>query len=471
MSEPAAVVAVEVREALAGQIDAANSEDDMIQTLGCPICHNPAYAWNETTASVEAVVTVCCGNLVHRGCHQRSLELNKKCPQCQRASTDGEQLRPASRHEHRMLEVIKVDCPQGCGQQLQFQRLWFHIYQADGCARTPLRCTNGQCDTHFLRLDAAKHHGECAHLLIPCGICSAEVPRGQRQGHQRNVCPMAQIKCDFCRTDGIRRCRMEAHHTESCTGFVPMRVLMQVLQEHKLDSARRESALLRQVHALQSAQHCLLADAGLKVHVVQVPQALGELLGSDGARHEVRAEGTDFPIVLLRKEGQLLVDFSEGKGERMAVSVAGRSTEVQKLVPEDTAGEPGAIAVVAPECPAVAGEYTKLKERVDGKAVWGKGQCRIMFSTAFGNRWLVSTAAGATQSNSWAGVQFYSQTVGQGPAQIPFLTYQNPTYGHGQPARGTSLTAVARKPDFKPVPLCPLADVADVSEVCITVHK
>eukprot|EP01062_Namystynia_karyoxenos_P023742 TRINITY_DN1919_c0_g2_i1.p1 TRINITY_DN1919_c0_g2~~TRINITY_DN1919_c0_g2_i1.p1 ORF type:complete len:501 (+),score=116.75 TRINITY_DN1919_c0_g2_i1:106-1503(+) len=460
MSEPAVVVAEQVRKAIAGQIDAANPGEALIQHLLCAICHHPSYSWNAQTGSVEAVTITCCGQIWHRDCIQQALALRGNCPMCREVPT-GNKLQPANRRECGMLGTIQVKCPQKCGKSIPFDQLHRHVHQPDGCTMSQLRCTNEGCTATFLRRDAVQHKRECVHLLAPCGLCGADVPRGLHQEHQRSVCPMAVVSCEFCKADGIRRSQMEAHRTEACTGFVPMRVMMRMFQDFKQEMQTQmqtqQDALRRQVQT----QELLLADAGYEQHTVQLPRPLGDLLEREGARHEVRVEGVDSPIVLFNKGGQVFSEpYLSEPGKTIVLRIAGQ--RINLGFRNITADEPACIRIDSAECPEVAGVYTKCPERIEDKAVWGKGECRIMYDTPFGRRWLVSTTANATRQNSWAGVKLYHSEASAPPSPVrqAFLTYQHPQLGHGKQALNSAATAV-------PQVGCPLANVAHETEILV----
>eukprot|EP01062_Namystynia_karyoxenos_P030288 TRINITY_DN22639_c0_g1_i1.p1 TRINITY_DN22639_c0_g1~~TRINITY_DN22639_c0_g1_i1.p1 ORF type:complete len:482 (+),score=117.16 TRINITY_DN22639_c0_g1_i1:86-1531(+) len=433
-------------DALAGQIDAADSGPHT-EELQCSVCHHPCF---------KCPVQTPCQHIFHRDCIEQYVQARQQrkhgkggrsCPICRSRLPDP--LEDAPLAIRGMLNKTKVNCPQGCGKEVPFEQLHKHVHDEDGCPFTPLVCGNGTCGASYLRRDAPAHRRTCGHAIVPCGSCGEKLRRASLQAHEKKT------TCPYCQKQGIPGCCLDAHMHKECTGAMPVHHHMRMMQE------------LRQLqHQMQSLQH-VLGHTGTQFRDVALPKSLRDLLAVDGARYELRVDGIDTPFVLHREDGRLFTDCSAYRGAQpVCLSIAGHSTPPQEGTTEEELqqeGEPPVLVVASLERPQCAGRYTKLKDRVNGKAVWGCGNNRILMHSS--THWhLVTNPAGASNSGYHSYLALYNQGGVQGslyPPQHPLHTY-NPNSA----APNSSITAEFSPPQVdKDQGLCPFAAAAGATEV------
>eukprot|EP01062_Namystynia_karyoxenos_P018233 TRINITY_DN1677_c0_g1_i2.p1 TRINITY_DN1677_c0_g1~~TRINITY_DN1677_c0_g1_i2.p1 ORF type:complete len:418 (+),score=118.67 TRINITY_DN1677_c0_g1_i2:103-1356(+) len=193
--------------ALAGQMTVPG-EPACFKDFECPICHNHTF---------DNMAFTVCEHVFHQQCIDDAIERNPECPTCRKPLPAGEErFKELPRPTRRMFNGVKVPCPQGCGDEREYETLRGHI--EDSCVNTPFRCDSEGCGQVFPRGAAIEHSRECLHMFVDCDQeCGEKVKRGELQRHKDAECTHRKVRCPHCHQEGVVFCKTDEHLKE-CTG-------------------------------------------------------------------------------------------------------------------------------------------------------------------------------------------------------------------------------------------------------------
>ena len=134
----------------------------------------------------------CCGQQFCEHCLEKWLLKNKTCPHCRSANFSHVFMHPTSRK----VGNLKVYCPNrqhGCKVVLKISEYEQHLSTTDdrGCLYVKLKCPND---------------------------CTAEVFRGEMQGHIHKECPRRLVSCFYCNLQGEHQ-HITGDHEEECPSY------------------------------------------------------------------------------------------------------------------------------------------------------------------------------------------------------------------------------------------------------------
>ena len=134
----------------------------------------------------------CCGQQFCKDCLEKWLLKNKTCPHCRSKIFSHVFMHPTSRK----VGNLKVYCPNrqhGCKVVLKISECEQHLSTTDdrGCLYVKLKCPND---------------------------CTAEVFRGEMQGHIQKECPRRLVSCFHCNLQGEHQ-HITGDHEEECPSY------------------------------------------------------------------------------------------------------------------------------------------------------------------------------------------------------------------------------------------------------------
>lgn len=110
---------------------------------------------------------------------------------------------------------FKISCRfkvNGCQTIIPYESVENHekecFFQKKRCSEFP------QCQQEVLLKDYQYHLKNCEHIKTECVHCKASLPRKETDTHIKNICPLALIKCQFCKKEAFRK--LLAKHEEEC---------------------------------------------------------------------------------------------------------------------------------------------------------------------------------------------------------------------------------------------------------------
>ena len=157
--------------------------EDPPEELTCSVC---------IKVLCEPYLMNCCGQQFCKDCLEKWLLKNKTCPHCRSENFSLVLMQPTSRE----VGELKVYCPNkqdGCKVVLKISEYEEHLSTTDdeGCLYVELKCPND---------------------------CTAEVFRGEMQGHIQKECPRRLVSCFHCNLQGEHQ-HITGDHEEECPSF------------------------------------------------------------------------------------------------------------------------------------------------------------------------------------------------------------------------------------------------------------
>ena len=134
----------------------------------------------------------CCGQQFCEHCLEKWLLKNKTCPHCRSTDFYHVFMHPTSR-KVRNLKVYCHNRQHGCKVVLKISEYEQHLSTTDdrGCLYVKLKCPND---------------------------CTAEVFRGEMQGHIQKECPRRLVSCFHCNLQGEHQ-HITGDHEEECPSY------------------------------------------------------------------------------------------------------------------------------------------------------------------------------------------------------------------------------------------------------------
>ncbi|KAL1871870.1 hypothetical protein VTK73DRAFT_1838 [Phialemonium thermophilum] len=180
-------------------------QDEVDDTLLCPICHNPFES---------PVTTKQCGHTFCARCLRRATALQPVCPIDRRPllAYDEDQLCTA-RIITDQLDRLRVRCPNRTCDQVTARSLVAAHYERH-CPYTPVACPDPLCDRPVARRYVTEERG-CLHHAVPCAYCSKMIQAADLDEHHSGNCSGNTVKCEFCSV-AVARHRLAEHVSEKC---------------------------------------------------------------------------------------------------------------------------------------------------------------------------------------------------------------------------------------------------------------
>ncbi|XP_069133693.1 TNF receptor-associated factor 6-like isoform X1 [Argopecten irradians] len=157
-----------------------------------------------------------CGHRFCQNCIKRWLRETEAEPRCpvDNAPLGEGQIFPDNFAKREILALL-VKCPnhkEGCDTQVVLKQLQKHLEICEfACVPCPNRCSH-----ILLRKDLNNHLEDVCHLrTVKCPTCHTELQAEYLQNHV-DICPLANVECQFCGNDGLIREQLQRHLSNDC---------------------------------------------------------------------------------------------------------------------------------------------------------------------------------------------------------------------------------------------------------------
>ena len=264
--------------------------EDPPEELTCSVCMK---------VLCEPHLMNCCGQQFCEHCLEKWLLKNKTCPHCRSADFYHVFMHPTSRK----VGNLKVYCPNrqhGCKVVLKISEYEQHLSTTDdgGCLYVKLKCPN-DCTAEVFRGEMQGHiQKECPRRLVSCFHCNLQGEHQHITGDHEEECPSYPLLCPRGCKDTVLRKYLEAHqdtcplervlcpfHQLGCEA----EVCRKDLAKHVDTSALQHMTVLAKSHMALSEQHAVLEaeHAILKEEHVKLAMKHSELEKNCTARKEL----------------------------------------------------------------------------------------------------------------------------------------------------------------------------------------
>ncbi|KAF4567522.1 hypothetical protein EYR40_006524 [Pleurotus pulmonarius] len=185
-----------------------NYVDSPNSNLTCCICRAPF---------VKPVTTRTCMHTFCYDCIIQALQHSPHCP-VDRSSLVQDDLLPSDPIIRSLVDELIIECtnlPIGCTETFQRQLLESHL--KDACQYTEVTCGEDECNEVVLRKDVGKHAHDCAHRVLQCEGCQAEIKFVNMEAHIPE-CPATTATCPSCFQE-MPRSELNSHR-ETCAEVI-----------------------------------------------------------------------------------------------------------------------------------------------------------------------------------------------------------------------------------------------------------
>ena len=235
--------------------------EDPPEELTCSICMK---------VLCEPHLMNCCGQQFCEHCLEKWLLKNKTCPHCRSKNFSHVFMYPTSRK----IGNLKVYCPNkqhGCKVVLKISEYEQHLSTTDdrGCLYVKLKCPN-DCTAEVFRGEMQGHiQKECPRRLVSCFHCNLQGEHQHITGDHEEECPSFPLLCPRGCKDTVLRKYLEAHRDTCPLELVlcpfhqlgcEAEVYRKDLAKHVDTSALQHMTVLAKSHMSLSEQHAVLKE-------------------------------------------------------------------------------------------------------------------------------------------------------------------------------------------------------------------
>ena len=183
------------------------TSEDVLEKLKCTLCTGLVYEPVQTSCD-HLFCKSCSGK--HKSCQkcrkkltssldagtkQAILNLMVKCPNCSKGCKWEGALADAEDHLEKRCQLQKVECPKGCGEEVERKSMSVHMKQ--NCNNRARKCVHEDEKGNPLKVTTA-HLVRCGDFPLACPAgCGREMARKDMQKHLSTTCPEEYVSCKY----------------------------------------------------------------------------------------------------------------------------------------------------------------------------------------------------------------------------------------------------------------------------------